>query len=193
MPHALEDTSLFGGVPCDMRTCPKCNQPKDEEKDFYRRANGTLRRRCKDCIREDNNTRAAKHPQEAVDRTTRWRKANPGRASAISRAWQLRHPEQFRSQIIRGKYKVDFKTLWEMQKGLCAACGEPMLPTGREKMSACVDHDKACCSGRKSCGKCVRGLIHWRCNLVLGYASDDPRVLHAAISYLEQWQKRKQT
>lgn len=81
--------------------------------------------------------------------------------------------------------KVEWQTLWDRQQGLCALCGIAMLREGREKLSAVVDHDHKCCSGSKSCGKCVRGLVHWRCNIILGYADDDVALLRQAAAYLD--------
>lgn len=58
-------------------------------------------------------------------------------------------------------------------------------------MSVNVDHDRNCCPGYKSCGKCIRGLIHSKCNRVIGIAMDDIELLKSAIAYLEKWQNRK--
>jgi len=48
-----------------------------------------------------------------------------------------------------------------------------------------IDHDHACCSGDKSCGKCVRGLLCTNCNTALGHAKDDITRLHGLIAYLQ--------
>lgn len=67
--------------------------------------------------------------------------------------------------------------LLEAQGGVCAICqhSDPNL---------LVDHDHACCPGRESCGKCVRGLLCQRCNTGLGQFADDSRRLALAIDYL---------
>jgi hypothetical protein len=53
-----------------------------------------------------------------------------------------------------------------------------------------IDHDHKCCdtsSGkRKTCGKCVRGLLCYRCNLGLGQFDDDVDRLRAAADYIER-------
>jgi len=49
------------------------------------------------------------------------------------------------------------------QGNCCATCDKPM---GERRFA--VDHDHTCCPGRKSCGKCVRGLVCDKCNLYLG-------------------------
>jgi hypothetical protein len=46
-----------------------------------------------------------------------------------------------------------------------------------------VDHDHKCCSGRRSCGKCVRGALCNRHNLYLGFIEKDPAF---AVWALEQ-------
>ena len=47
-----------------------------------------------------------------------------------------------------------------------------------------VDHDHACCPGKKSCGECVRGLLCGRCNRALGLMDDDLERLRRAVTYL---------
>ena len=65
------------------------------------------------------------------------------------------------------------------QGGRCAICR-------REEVdgSLAVDHDHACCPGRRSCGQCVRGLLCRACNYALGLLDDDVTRIRAAAAYL---------
>jgi len=36
--------------------------------------------------------------------------------------------------------------------------------------------------------KVVRGIVHDRCNLVIGHAHEDPQILRNAAEYLEKYQ-----
>jgi hypothetical protein len=52
------------------------------------------------------------------------------------------------------------------------ACGMCRKPFGDQRVS--IDHDHACCPAAPRgqpgcCGKCVRGLLCFRCNTALGY------------------------
>jgi hypothetical protein len=105
--------------------------------------------------------------------------------AAWAKRWRASHPEK----RTLGIYSVAFDALWAAQKGLCALCEEPMTTGGKQYLSACVDHDHACCPGYKSCGKCVRGLIHRRCNMLLGNALDRFDLLEAAIRYLKRFDR----
>lgn len=69
-----------------------------------------------------------------------------------------------------------YKALWE-------ACGGKCMMCKRFKARA-VDHDHSCCSGKTSCGKCVRGLLCTRCNVFLGHSRDDPQVGYNMANYL---------
>ena len=48
-----------------------------------------------------------------------------------------------------------------------------------------VDHDHACCPDKRSCGKCVRGLLCGPCNKAAGFLRDDPVRARALADYLE--------
>lgn len=52
-----------------------------------------------------------------------------------------------------------YEELLARQGGVCAICRR--RPT-KNRLS--VDHDHRCCPGRRSCGKCIRGLLCKECN-----------------------------
>lgn len=47
-----------------------------------------------------------------------------------------------------------------------------------------VDHDHNCCTGKTSCGKCIRGLLCTGCNTGLGLLGDNKDSLQNAVEYL---------
>lgn len=75
------------------------------------------------------------------------------------------------------------------QMGLCALCEKPEVTLNKDGSPRylAVDHDHNCCPGQITCGKCVRGLLCYKCNCLLGNAQDDLEVLKRAIAYLEDF------
>jgi hypothetical protein len=67
----------------------------------------------------------------------------------------------------------------------CAACGERI-----DRTTLHTDHDRNCCPGRRSCGKCIRGLLCGGCNVGIAMMADSPERLRSAASYLERWTSR---
>lgn len=169
------------------KICSKCSLPKDEENDFYvDKRRGRPHPWCKGCYKLYRQAQVKADPAKHNAQCKAWDDAHPGNASVRVEAWRKRNLEKARNAVKRAKYNIDFPAVWEAQKGLCACCGGPMKPEGRDKDSVCVDHDRSCCPGQKSCGECVRGLVHWACNLILGYANDDPKILRYAAEYVER-------
>jgi hypothetical protein len=74
----------------------------------------------------------------------------------------------------------EYWALYEAQGGRCACCQRASGKTRRLS----VDHDHKCCSGRKSCGRCVRGLLCRPCNTLLGRARDAIEFFARCIEYL---------
>jgi hypothetical protein len=74
---------------------------------------------------------------------------------------------------------------YDKQLGYCPVCSKLL---GDRFV---IDHDHTCCPGHKSCGKCTRGLIHYRCNNLLGQARDSVEALQHAIAYLISNNKTK--
>ena len=146
-----------------MKQCTKCRSSSDQ---FYKNKNSSdgLQSWCKPCMKDYF---ADKHARTYV--------ANPKPKSDPERlAWGRR---------IKYAYGItvdDYESMLANQGGSCAGCG--VKPDGQR---LCVDHDHKCCSGPRSCGKCVRGLLCARCNKLIGLASDNTQTLSNLVSYLQ--------
>ena len=77
-----------------------------------------------------------------------------------------------------------FDELLLRQNKLCAMCRESFGHT--KALSPCIDHDHNCCPVGHSCNHCRRGIIHTRCNLIIGHAKDRMQLLAQGISYLQR-------
>jgi len=67
--------------------------------------------------------------------------------------------------------EMDYVAMVERQSNLCAICGAYMKSTN-------IDHDHK--TGR------VRGLLCYKCNVGLGFFSDNPEFLENAAAYLSE-------
>ncbi len=81
---------------------------------------------------------------------------------------------------LKRQYGIDeerWNTLLTRQNGVCGIC--------KTEVSLHVDHDHSCCSGRTTCGECIRGLLCQTCNQALGFFGDSITTMKNAIIYLE--------
>lgn len=76
-----------------------------------------------------------------------------------------------------------FHEMLAKQDHQCAIC---KIHIDEEGKSFSIDHDHSCCSGKASCGKCVRGLLCTKCNTGLGMFRDNEAVIIAAAGYIRQ-------
>jgi hypothetical protein len=79
--------------------------------------------------------------------------------------------------------EVDYNILLKKQNNRCAICYRDRSEFSK---NFAVDHDHRCCSSKKSCGKCIRGLICFDCNIALGHLKEDPKILQNALNYLNR-------
>lgn len=99
------------------------------------------------------------------------------------RTYWKQHSDQFRDALLKSRYgitRAEYEALLEGQSYKCLICGGG--PGGNRKRFS-VDHDHGCCSGRRSCGKCIRGLLCFNCNANLGYLE---KHYDALITYLRK-------
>lgn len=100
-----------------------------------------------------------------------------GRAKAQAK-WRKANPERARRNVRNSHYKNRYGLtldhldwLYLAQGGKCLVCGKDL------DRDINVDH----CHETGA----IRGLLHRRCNSLLGHAKDDPAVLRRAVEYLE--------
>lgn len=80
-----------------------------------------------------------------------------------------------------------YAELLHEQGGVCAICRQPETKVHAKTglvMNLAVDHDRSCCDGKRSCGRCIRGLLCSRCNHAIGLLDDDPDRMAAAAAYV---------
>lgn len=99
-----------------------------------------------------------------------------------NKARRAANRDQHRGRDFQKKYGIDFAEYQRLlieQKGVCGVCEQPetKIQHGAIRMLS-VDHNHK--TGA------VRGLLCGNCNLAIGYACDDPTILHKAIGYLRK-------
>ena len=106
-----------------------------------------------------------------------WRQRHPERSRAASKRWAEENADHVKDKRLQRKFGItleQYKVMLEAQGSACAICkGESSGKGGFH-----VDHDH-------SSGK-VRGLLCYRCNIVLGMMAESPDRLRAAAEYLER-------
>ncbi len=146
-----------------MKICPRCGLDKPAHD--YARDNSRPNGRQRICRMCDNRKARAYYA------------ANKEQKAKYNRI----HKGYKKYQRLKQKYNLsdtEFDSMLIAQDGNCAICGH------KDSRGLSVDHDHACCPGRNSCGKCVRGLLCSRCNMGLGNLSDDIDVICKALDYL---------
>lgn len=99
----------------------------------------------------------------------------------------LRTPETIdirRKSHLKRRYNLtteQFDAMLAAQNNKCAVCEREL----ESRWHTNIDHDHACCPGKKSCGKCIRALLCSSCNQGIGYLQDSPEILLKAVQYLQ--------
>lgn len=109
-----------------------------------------------------------------------------GTCSPCKAAHYRENAEIVRDKMRKARFGISreqFDAIFAAQGNVCATCGTD--DPGSSYW--CVDHDHACCpSSDKTCGKCIRGVLCYRCNHALGNVRDNPNTLARMIEYLAE-------
>lgn len=163
----------------DIRLCRKCGAERPINEFYPDRKRGkyvTAYRRCAKCLAAYSNKYYHSHLEQSRKNAKNCYIRNKAR-------WKIDGLARF--------YKLtpaDYQAIMDSQGNKCAACGEG-FGENRSLMPH-VDHDHKCCKGAVSCGKCIRGIIHARCNLALGASGDSVLRLRLLADYLDKYKER---
>jgi len=188
----------------ETKCCKTCGEEKPLTDFYIDKRYGTQKQPCKPCYLEYGVKHSQENRERYQENARKWRAENAESVLETNRRWQQANPEKMKAKDRRHyrKLKQDgraqeiwraknlkrlynltperFAEILEAQQGVCACCGEP--PNEGENLH--VDHDHECCPGQKSCGNCIRGLVHNGCNRGIGLLKDDPEALMGAAQYL---------
>lgn len=107
-------------------------------------------------------------PKDAAERQREWRKRNPDKAKAIE---------------LKRMYGItldQYNAMVDAQQGKCAICAQPEKSLDKDGGPRQMPVDHCHATGK------VRGLLCTACNRALGLFKDSPKILEAAISYLQK-------
>lgn len=93
-----------------------------------------------------------------------------------------------RERHLKHRYGItpdQWEWIFDRQHGRCV-CGKKFEKEGKSNVPH-LDHNHKCCP-KKSCGKCVRGMLCFRCNSVLGFLESEPHLLpQFLVEYLKRF------
>lgn len=165
----------------DHKICTKCHQNRSVCY-FYKHGDrrSGYHSWCKDCESTYNHDYARTPHYKKVRRA--WREKNPIRvreyqdkANARLRKQRQEDPNRFRNYELKkiGITLQEKETRFKKQGKKCAIC-KTKIPNTKKTWFADHDHKT----------QKFRGVLCGKCNAVLGYADDNPKILTAAIQYL---------
>lgn len=122
-------------------------------------------------VKAENRASRMKHKEKIYAKTDVWRKANPGKVRESRRLYYWKYPAKARRMCLetqlKRRYGITLERYDELlaaQGGICYLCEEPP-----KRRRLAVDHDHRCCPGKITCGRCIRGLLCFGCNSLMGH------------------------
>jgi len=160
-----------------MLICRTCGVEKSSL-DFYAR-----NKVCKECLKKKALQAYYANPKATTYRDQKRRAKNPEkfkeqRRKATQR-YRDRHPHAHRKAHRLSRYGITseaFAKMEQEQNHQCKICGATSAQNADRDWS--IDHDH-------QTGK-VRGLLCFKCNILLGMVGDQISILESAIKYLKE-------
>lgn len=116
--------------------------------------------------------------KEEKDRRAKYKKSDKGKIANIRYKQSEKGKRCYLKSHLKRRYGLtidDVELMLKNQNNRCLLCGDNFT----ESKFYVVDHDHL--TGR------VRGLIHQKCNAIIGLANDDFNYLEMAVKYLKNY------
>lgn len=171
----------------DIRSKEKESWSKNKE--VYNANRRDKRRKNPQEVREAENNCPSRKNGGSGRRSKRWRETHPEYVSEYGKV----NPDKMSNAQKKSRYgmtREEVLLLAMEQDNRCWICRKEF----ENFSSMMTDHDHLCCpSHRKTCGKCIRGLLCNSCNIGLGAFKDNLLFLSNAIKYLEHFKNKERT
>lgn len=168
--------------------CKKCNARIAQEKKNKTYIYPDKSIKCKDCGLRPSTEESKKLFVKASELKNGYANLCKSCASKRTMKHQKENPEMFKKRQRRyllashGLTEDKYEKIMAKQQNGCAICKEKFETQKRTH----IDHDHSCCPETYSCGDCIRGILCAGCNMMLGMARDNKKILQYAIIYLEK-------
>lgn len=174
-----------------IRRCTRCRKVKafsefrSDDRMRYGRSSW-----CRSCANEKTREYKAANRDEIQAKRAKYRAENRRMLADDIASRRASNPDHFMKRR-HGITMDQHQEFIDRQGGRCAICRKEFCDTRRPV----VDHDHDCCpvkknaggDARRSCGKCIRGMLCDKCNRALGSFDDDIEILTSAVDYLRKW------
>jgi hypothetical protein len=140
---------------------------------------------CKVCRSKDNKKYIEENPEareKRKNRSKQWKDDNPDRYKELIKNWKASNADKKKlldkKSQLWSHYRLTIEKYLEIlndQNESCAIC--------KKRKRLYVDHDHTCCPSNLTCGKCVRGLICQKCNMMMHYIDECRNLFERAIEY----------
>jgi hypothetical protein len=163
-----------------MKKCSSCGVEKPIS-EFYKHEGNLdgLRNQCINCRNFMVQSWVENHRRQSNKIKRRWVRKHHKKKLEVGRRWKRNNPAKEKNTHLMLKYDITFEiycSLLEFQKYRCAICGSKTT-NAKTKKYLSVDHNHK--------ENIVRGLLCFNCNLLVGFAKDNPQILKAALNYLK--------
>lgn len=159
------------------KTCKTCGLAKPPE-DFRPGRSG-----CRKCYALSARKWQLENPEKVRESMRQWKLRNPERILEYQKRRRLKRglkeqqaARDYRYRNLYGLSSSEVSEMFTACGGVCYACGKSL-----NRKDVCIDH----CH---STGV-IRGLVHSRCNLLIGYRERTPEIWRKIDEYMSVFEK----